>query len=1147
VPAPVLARSPRLTFAFALAALLGCAPAPRRIAPGAPPELRWYRDLPIADAGGDDPVVHVDPGGGLWVAVTGLADATGRSRLFHRPSGGAWRTLHEGPFATELSLGSLRAGEVYLGYTRPLEGFEPTLLRVSPDGEAPLPTPRVRVDELEFLQMGGYAMLSETEGFACGQRGTLFRLAEGRWSAAPPVLPWKPGDPTNRSLCCSIHLDGPRRGFVVDREGDGAAWDGDAWRPIPREDGLALLSPASGLARAGASLARHDGRAWRRLAGPLGPDAASAPLVFDPAGRWAAHAGGVVEIGADAARALPGRLPFKPRAIAEADGALWALGADGVYRATRADVATFAAPGAGAPAPGLAYPIAVDLDQDGDEDLLGLRAPPGELSGGKAALVVALNDGAGHFTQASLGLPDDVFLWRDHVDVGDVDGDGDLDVVLVTSAGVVELWLQDGGRFSRAWSRPAAGAMVALVDIDGDGDLDLGLLPAVPGLWLNDGAGHFTEGPALPLPATPIEHATWADVDGDGDVDVLLQRWRDPAFLLLNTGAGFELVELPVVAEGAAVADTDVDGLPEILAQKLHYRAVALPFARCRLDGKVCRPDAGPRVPAGLVVDLNLDGRPDVIVTDLRGDETMTSDGEVHLATPDGYQRVTEITGAMPRPTAIDVDGDGDPDVYSTTIGLRLNTSDPVSFLRVRPRASRSDRRARGAVVIARRAGVIVASARADFGVATLGLPDAAAVYDLEVRFPAGERRVIAGLAAGTDLTVRDLEGPAYPARLGLLWASGTWKRARPLRELGALGALAVILLATARRRARAPLFAPLFGVAYLGLAGFLLRQPGPAPWLLAPASAAIAAAGQGLGYLRARRRAQRHAGPYLLREKLGGGASATVWRARAGKSDIALKIFSAESMSSPEARERFFREARVGSEIKHPNVVRIRDAGELEDGRCYLAMELVEGRSLGDLLGERGRLPAATAAAVGLDVARALVALHAADIVHRDVKPENVMVRPDGRAVLTDLGLARSALFRTMTRHDVAVGTLAYMSPEQCVGRPLDGRSDLWSLGVSLHEMLTGAKAFDARHELELVYVIHNVDPPPPSTLVAGVAPALDAIVLRCLARAPELRFGSAQELADALAAVLATSAPGDLTTGVLADAGSGTLRPPA
>ena len=1125
---------------LALSLVAGCTPEPQHVASGPAPARRWYRAFPIEAAGGDRPAMLADPGGGLWVAVTGLADPSGRNRLFYRPPGGDFRLVHKGPFATEPSLCSVRAGEVFLGENRPLEAFRPTLLRVSAAGVAPLPAPEQRLDALEYLQMGGYAMLSDSDGFACGQRGSLFRLRDGRWSPETQVLPWKPGDPAAKSFCRSIRLDAPDRGFLADASGAGASWDGTAWRPIPRprDAHLALLSPASGLAEDGASLARFDEHGFAPLTGSIPP---GAPLVFNPAGRWAAHAGGLFAIEPRAVRALPGRLPFTPRALAEADGSLWALGPDGVYRATQRDVPTFAPAGPGAPAPGLLYAIALDLDQDGDLDLLGLRAPPDEPEGGAAALVAALNDGAGRFTQASLGLPDDVFLWRDHFDAGDVDGDGDVDVVTVSSRGRVDLWLQQGGRFARAWSREAPGATVALVDVDGDGDLDLSLIPATPALLLNDGAGHFSPGPPLPMPAEPVERVVWADVDGDGDVDALLQHWRDPAHLLLHTSAGFELVPLPVVAEGAAVASLSRDGRPEILAQKIHVRGVALPFERCRLDDRRCEPAEGPPVPAGLLVDLNLDGVEDVIATDLRGDETMTSDGEVHLGGSGGYERITAITGAMPRPVAFDADGDGDPDVYSPALGLRVNTANPPTFLRVSPRASRSDRLARGAVVVARRAGggPAVASGRADHGVVTLGLPDADARYDVEVRFPAGERRTVTGLAAGSAITVRDRAGPAFTARLALLWAEGTLLRARPVRDLALPAALAAALAALGRRSPRRRAALPFFAAAWIALLGPLVRAPGARPFLLAPLALGAAALGQASVSLRARRKSARVAGPYELVEKLGAGAAATVWRARAGRREVALKLFPAEAMGSREARERFFREARVGGEIKHPNVVGIREAGELDDGRCFLAMELVRGRSLGELLRAEGRLPVATVVSVGLDVARALGALHEAGIVHRDVKPENVMVRDDGRAVLTDLGLARSVLFRTLTRHDVAVGTLAYMSPEQCVGRPLDGRSDLWSLGVTLYEALTGRRAFDGAHELELVYTIHNVDPAPPRALRPDAPRELEAALLGCLEREPEKRFASARELAEALAA----AAPVASGERVIAAPASGTM----
>jgi serine/threonine-protein kinase len=282
-------------------------------------------------------------------------------------------------------------------------------------------------------------------------------------------------------------------------------------------------------------------------------------------------------------------------------------------------------------------------------------------------------------------------------------------------------------------------------------------------------------------------------------------------------------------------------------------------------------------------------------------------------------------------------------------------------------------------------------------------------------------------------------------------------------------------------------------------------------------AAAVTAVIGVGLRALE-RRRAARRVGPYVLLERLGSGAAGSVWRARSGRRLVALKVFDGSTMLDSESRGRFFREARAGSEIDHPNVVRMVACGGLDDGRYYLAMDLVPGATLASSIERAGQLPPARASRIAADVARGLAALHAAGIVHRDVKPDNVIVTPEGRAVLTDLGLARSVLFRTVTRHDVAVGTLAYMSPEQCVGWSVDPRTDLWSLGVTLYQMLTGSLPFVARHELELVYSIHNVAPPPPSRAVPGIPAELDRIVARCLERAPERRFADATSLAAAL-----------------------------
>jgi serine/threonine protein kinase len=191
--------------------------------------------------------------------------------------------------------------------------------------------------------------------------------------------------------------------------------------------------------------------------------------------------------------------------------------------------------------------------------------------------------------------------------------------------------------------------------------------------------------------------------------------------------------------------------------------------------------------------------------------------------------------------------------------------------------------------------------------------------------------------------------------------------------------------------------------------------------------------------------------------------------------------------------------------------------------------MKRIDGASLAARLSAGPRLTVAAVLQIGIDVAGALAALHAAGVVHRDVKPANIVLRRDGRAVLTDLGLARSALFRTVTRLDVAVGTLAYMSPEQAIGRPIDGRADLWSLGVVLYELLADRRPFCGQHEMELIYLLCNVDPPDLRMQAPTIPADLAAIVMRCLAREPEARHADAAALEAALTK-MAQRLPGGL-----------------
>jgi tetratricopeptide (TPR) repeat protein len=229
----------------------------------------------------------------------------------------------------------------------------------------------------------------------------------------------------------------------------------------------------------------------------------------------------------------------------------------------------------------------------------------------------------------------------------------------------------------------------------------------------------------------------------------------------------------------------------------------------------------------------------------------------------------------------------------------------------------------------------------------------------------------------------------------------------------------------------------------------------------------------------------------------------------------IALKLLIAGRDARDDQLRRFLREARAASSLRHPNIVPVHDLGEVE-GRAYFAMDRIEGRSLGELIEREGPLPPRRALEIGLDVARALDHAHARGIVHRDVKPENVLIDGSGRAFLTDFGLARDlVLDARLTATGDFVGTPAYASPEHLCGKATDARSDIYSLGATLFEAVTKTTPFDGDHFPSMAYKILNEPPPPPRSVVPNVARDVESVILACLEKEPERRYASSALLA--------------------------------
>jgi serine/threonine-protein kinase len=257
----------------------------------------------------------------------------------------------------------------------------------------------------------------------------------------------------------------------------------------------------------------------------------------------------------------------------------------------------------------------------------------------------------------------------------------------------------------------------------------------------------------------------------------------------------------------------------------------------------------------------------------------------------------------------------------------------------------------------------------------------------------------------------------------------------------------------------------------------------------------------------------------YLIEAVAGRGGMGVVYRARDEQLDrsVALKLIDPGFARDLSFRERFKRESRLTAQIEHPNVVPVYRAGE-EGQQLYIAMRYVDGIDLATSLAERGRLHPRDAARLVAQVARALDAAHARGLVHRDVKPGNVLLsgpRGEERAYLTDFGLSvEGSAQGAMTRTGQWVGTLAYVAPEQIRGARVDARSDVYALGGVLHHCLTGSVPFPADHELDALSAHLSRRPPRPSEMVPGLATALDRVVGRAMSKAPADRFPSAGDL---------------------------------
>ncbi len=759
------------------------------------------------------------------------------------------------------------------------------------------------------------------------------------------------------------------------------------------------------------------------------------------------------------------------------------------------------------------------------------------------------------------------------VEACDLDGDGASEV-LTWWRGEQQLHqyrnLGDG-RFEEASPPGPAGAGPVTVedldcaDLDGDGDLDVyvtciyddGQRPAPNLVYENRGAGRLRG----VLPATRglggwrdwTFQSAFVDLDGDAFSELVSSvlwsrrsrvlrrlpdgRWEDAtADVGLGVTAPWGNVSLPADLDG----DGDFDLLMlESRGRSRFYRndggrLVDLPL----LDGRplTSRPSADQDALSGAAIDLDGDRDVDLLLRDPRaGARVLLNDGGLRL-------RDVSADAGLPvrgvRSVALaDVDADGDPDLY---VG-RGN--------RYRNQLMENPRRGEGR-------SVRLGSLRSSVAGATVELLDQDGQLLQLLRYPDSGLGVLLAAPTGdgerlrvrlSDGTTRELPAPGPgastlqlergPGRLLLAARRSLHRRIawadrddELLRGILALLGLALVVT-LARRRGTIWLSRPKYGLALLGAyAGLALataplaapwRSVGLAAWLLGLA---------GLTWLDRRLSRLRRAtwvAHFRLERNLGSGAAGTVWLARdtARNRTVALKILHPELTEKDFAPERFRREAEVGARFRHRNLVEVYEYGECQvfdgdrpRGARYLSMEYVDGRSLRAWLRERSQIPLGQACRIAVAVLRGLAAIHEAGVVHRDLKPDNVMISAGGRVKVTDYGLARGPGIATLTASTDIVGTLAYMAPEQARSPRPTAAADLWAVGVMLYEMLAGRRPYVADEALALVFLILNEDPPGLEELGVRLPGPVAAAIRRAMERDVERRWPAAADFSRVL-----------------------------
>lgn len=761
--------------------------------------------------------------------------------------------------------------------------------------------------------------------------------------------------------------------------------------------------------------------------------------------------------------------------------------------------------------------------------------------------------------------------------IGDVNNDGKVDILQITDEKNFKMYfgtssgvLQDETEFSQLTFdeiNPLTQIAAKFIDLNNDGNLDLYVsnydLPDQ--IFQNDGTGRFTNiSQEVNIPKI-VNHASYgavfSDLNNDGLIDIFMPYYvsfNNKFFdLFINKGKfHFKQQDDPAfysptdLSPTAAVAqDFNNDGLTDIFihSQKtapiLFVQTPSHHFVKRSHNVGLKYVNVHPEPINGIVAcaDVNNDGWMDIF------------DGsKLYLNSPQFYFReVSERVGIqfIGTPTFADIDNDGDMDIF---IGSKLsslgkgdraalfrNNLNQSNFIKVRLQGDLSNRMALGAKVIVVDEKSNIQSKTVGFGANQVGAQNLNELHfgisgssfcTVKVIFPKNARDTIfySRVSAGTILEVSESN---YLLHTFLLSVASIGRTFRILHWsqgilLFVLSVLLIFLFRSAGKVFHAAKFSHnsivliLFGVLFL-----LFFQ---LSFFLHVVSAMSIAFGLSVvvgivslvlaGNILQKREAQ-YISHFKILALLGQGGMGKVYKAidNASKNIVAIKILNQELLKDSENRKRLAAEAHLLSSFHHPNIVKVFEIGESSE-RGFIAMEYLSGGTLKEKLEKEHPLPFENILRYVFAICDGLEEVHRNAIVHRDVKTGNIMLAEDGSIRIMDFGLSKSPLVTTMTSLGTVLGTLGYVAPEQVTSIDVDLRTDIFSFGVVLYELLTNQLPFKGENEIALIHSIFNTTPPHPSTLRSDIPKEIDDIVMKCIAKNVQERYQSMSEVREAL-----------------------------